>query len=98
MKGSISVTSKYGSGSTFYFIIPLQKYDQQRVVNYNFAILKGKKVLVVDDNENNLIRLCQILDKWQMDHVECNSAKRALISYIGNDRYKFDLGLIDVCM
>lgn len=98
MCGTISLTSKYGKGSTFYFILPLQEYRNTDIKEYNYDILKGKKVLVVDDTEANLIGLVQLLDRWQMDHVECTSGKRALISYISNNRHNFDLALIDICM
>jgi signal transduction histidine kinase/DNA-binding response OmpR family regulator len=98
MKGYIGVTSKYGAGSTFYFILPLQIYNQEKQAVLNYNVLKGIKVLIVDDNENNLISICQMLDKWQIDHVEASSGKRALLSYISNDKYSFNLAIIEVHM
>lgn len=97
MHGAIGFTSKYGKGSNFYFVLPLQECQSNKKKFLNLGILSGKRVLIVDDRETNLIALCQLMDKMGMDHRECTSGKRTLISYI-NDKYDFDVALIDICM
>jgi signal transduction histidine kinase/DNA-binding response OmpR family regulator len=98
MRGSVGLISQYKKGSTFYFIIPLQEYKTPPRSGISYDIFKGKTVLIIDDNEQNIMAACRILDKYGIAHRECTSAKRAIIYYINNPIYKFDLGLIDICM
>ncbi len=54
MNGKIVVKSDFGEGSEFCFTLPFEESesaDVQAVIDY--AILKGKKILIVDDNETN---------------------------------------------
>lgn len=97
MNGKVSFESKYEEGSTFYFVIPMCEYAEKEDL-LDLSILKGKKVLVVDDNPNNIMRLCSYLDKWGMEYRECDSGQRAMLQYVGKERWKFDIGLIDIIM
>jgi CheY-like chemotaxis protein len=97
MNGKASFTSKYGEGSSFYFVIPMCEYADQED-KMDLSILKGKNVLVVDDNPTNVVRLCAYLDKWGMNYRECDSGQRAVMQYVGKERWKFDVGLIDIIM
>jgi signal transduction histidine kinase/DNA-binding response OmpR family regulator len=97
MNGAIRVDSEYENGSTFYFVLPLRNYkDHSRKLD--LSILEGKTLLLVDDKEENLMRLTNLLDKWGVEYRECRTAKRALVSYVNNPRFHFDLGLIDIVM
>jgi len=98
MHGTISVESKIGKGSTFTFVIPVVKSDTPAIEEVDPGILSDKLVLVVDDNSANVIQVVNWLDDWGMEHRECNSARQAMLSYINNDKYRFDIGLLDICM
>lgn len=98
MHGKINVKSKLNEGSTFYFIIPTKIHKKGRDFDKDLSILKDKNFLIVDDNSKNLMRLTALLDKWGVSYRECESSSRAIISYVGNARYKFDLGLLDIVM
>ena len=78
-------------------MIPMCEYSDKEE-ELDLSILKGKNVLVVDDNPNNIMRLCSYLDKWGMDYRECDSGQRALLQYVGKERWHFDIGLIDIIM
>lgn len=97
MNGKASFDSKYKEGSTFYFVIPMCEY-RDRDEDLDYSVLKGKNVLVVDDNPSNIMRICGSLDRWGMDYRECDSGQRALMQYVGKERWKFDIGLIDIIM
>ncbi len=51
--GSITVDTTSASGTTFKFEILVEKSSTQRK-QYSSSLLKGKKALVIDDNETNL--------------------------------------------
>lgn len=67
MGGDIVVTSQQGKGTTFNFSIKCQVSDfgNQPVPAAGVGLLKGKKVLVVDDNATNR-RILQL----QMEHLQ----------------------------
>ncbi len=76
MDGTIGVESTAGSGSEFYFTVPVQVADQ--VVDSKPAPqdqLTGRKVLVVDDNATNRKILQSHLMHWGAS-VDCSSDGR----------------------
>ena len=97
MNGTIRVKSQYEKGSCFFFVVPLRIYND-RTQKLDLSILEGKTFLLVDDNEENIMRLTNLLDKWGVDYRDCRTAKHALVSYVNNSRFHFDLGLIDIVM
>jgi CheY-like chemotaxis protein len=96
MQGDVWIhKSKENAGTTFKFSIQLTE-NTHFISEKSLSQLKGKKILVVDDNQTNILWLCGVLISWGMEPISCTSAEVAMI-YIRNN-YQFDLGLIDICM
>lgn len=96
--GEISVRSSTGKGSTFSFTIKYEdNEDFEKIIERDVELLKGKSILVVDDNADNRIVIGEMLFEWGMKPVMCASALEALRMILG-ERYKFVIGLIDICM
>lgn len=102
--GDIHVQSELGKGSTFTVNIRVRPYNTfAKEIKSDTKILKGKRILVVDDNADNRILLSELLFDWDMQPTICASALEALrmvqaIKSDGTRRHEFDLGLIDICM
>lgn len=100
MNGKIVVSSEYGKGSKFTVAI-----DQKIVTKLDAEIetieidddllLKGKKVLLVDDNAMNIKVGTKLLSKYELDITSCDSGFEA-IELINKNTY--DLILMDDMM
>ncbi|MDB4919053.1 two-component regulator propeller domain-containing protein [Mucilaginibacter sp.] len=81
MNGNLWVESRVGEGSTFNFTIKAKTSNKSPAANQllpDIANLKGKRVLLVDDNKTNLIILKTQLEHWKLVPVTCSSAPKAL--------------------
>jgi PAS domain S-box-containing protein len=80
MGGELRVESEPGRGSQFHFAIPLQrseaKLDTAPAVSPE--LLRGVRVLVVDDNKTNRRILAGMLQRWEMQCCSVASAAEAL--------------------
>lgn len=81
MGGKIWVESEMGKGSQFHFTVRLGAADAKEVKLGTIAppeILRGVKVLVVDDNRTNCRILEGMLGRWQMRPISANGGAPAL--------------------
>ena len=79
MDGDIWVESEEEKGSTFHFTAWVgrsQKLFEKKSVGV--GVLEGKRVLVVDDNENNLNILIHILKRLKMKWKTLNKGNKVL--------------------
>jgi signal transduction histidine kinase len=100
MKGSITVTSKLGEGSTFKVTLPLAKLETNLdVVNLlettEIKNIPTQSILIADDNEINLLLLTKMLE-MQGYHVEIARNGEQALEMINSNNYL--LGLIDINM
>jgi len=97
MKGTMQVESQPGQGSTFSFTILTSPVLSSVPDNTTgIEILKGKKILVVDDNQTNLFILQKQLKDWEIDVTIAGSGQEAL--QFDFKSAPFDLVLTDMHM
>ena len=100
MNGEINVESEKGVGTAISFIITFPKGIAENLPSKesfvaNEAMLKGKTILVVDDNEINRLVATTILVNYGAETVEASNGKES-IEFLANN--KVDLVLMDVQM
>jgi len=98
--GDVTVESEVDKGSTFHFAAWLNKSEKKFTKKPSLKILSGKKVLVVDDNLNNLDILGHFVEKAEMrvkklrkGHLVVSVLQEALDK---ND--PFDICILDILM
>ena len=102
MDGTLEVTSEPGRGSTFGFTASFGRARSVPAppVNADPDLLRGRRVLVVDDNSTNRLILDEQLAAWQMQSVSVGSADEALTTLrsaaAAGD--PFDIALLDLLL
>lgn len=82
-------------GCNFYFIIPVETQSIQKE-EIEYSKLISKKILLIDNDVNNLINFQKVLDTYEITFQNCTTATHAMQSYICNIKYSFDFYIINV--
>lgn len=95
-QSEIKVDSLEGKGTSFSFVIKFDKASQNQTqqISKN-VVFEGKRILIVDDNEINILIAKRILMKWGLSIDFASSGYKA-IECITKNRY--DLVFMDIKM
>jgi len=96
MHGRMCVDSEPDRGSTFSFTVELASAKQGEVTAVPRNTLRGKRILVVDDNDINRLILKHYLFHWHADSYLVASGAEAL--GLLQQGQTFDLGILDMQM
>ena len=102
MHSELHLESQPGFGSTFWFdlSLPFSESDSPPRSAVSTEVLKGIRVLVVDDNKTNLRILSEQLGAWGMEVEQAASVNEAmrLLTFASHRRQDFSLVLTDLQM
>jgi two-component system sensor histidine kinase/response regulator len=98
MGGKIWVESKFGSGTSFFFTVFTKATTSRRRVNFlaSSALLKERRLLIVDDGEINRQILHLQAERWGM-HTHCIADPAKVFTYL-NGAPPLDVAILDLQM
>jgi signal transduction histidine kinase/ActR/RegA family two-component response regulator len=93
--GELSVKSEEGKGSIFYFSIDAEVGRYKRIINndiQDITMLKGKKILLVEDNKPNQMFMSLILKNLKLEYDIAEDGLKAIKAFKSSE---YDLILMD---
>ncbi|MGN1295681.1 MAG: ATP-binding protein [Bacilli bacterium] len=101
--GSINVISKKGEGTTFEIIWPFEinnNLDETKTTidEIDYALLKNKNILLVEDNDLNMEIASYILEENEIKVTKAHDGQEALSIFKDSPINHFDIILMDVMM
>ncbi len=98
MGGNMWLDSQPGSGSTFHFTVDLLLDPNPPTANVYPLDLKNRRILIVDDNATNRRVLAGMLDAWDLESEQVDSAAAALARLRQEEGLAFDGIILDAQM
>ncbi|MCP4154840.1 MAG: response regulator [bacterium] len=99
MKGEVSVESENGNGSTFHFTAWLKRASKKGPEKKTLR-LAGKKILIVDDNKNNIEILGHILERAGINTTVLDCGQKVLpeLERALKEGAPYELCILDIVM
>ena len=99
MGGQLTVTSTYGVGSCFAFVLTLTKgavtAAAPEPAHFDTGALRGARVLLVEDNNINRFVACRTMQEWGVEVTEAEDGYGGVAEF---EQHPFDAVLMDIQM
>ncbi len=98
MGGTVGAESRPGAGSTFWFTVLLDKRAPKAVPARQPDHMRGRRILVVDDNTTNAEILIEQLTAWGVEAERAGDGPRAIQRLRAEEDTPFDVVILDMVM